>query len=42
MDRAGGNISQAARLLGISGPTLRAKLAGLLPKLAKNTKSEID
>jgi DNA-binding NtrC family response regulator len=42
MCRADGNISQAARLLGISRPTLRAKLAALLPELAKSTKSDIE
>jgi len=37
MTQSAGNISQAARLLGISRPTLRAKLAALLPDLAKDS-----
>lgn len=41
LDRAGGNISQAARMLGISRPTLRVKLAALLPELAKEHRSEM-
>jgi len=35
MQRVGGNVSQAARLVGISRPTIRAKLAALMPELAQ-------
>jgi two-component system nitrogen regulation response regulator GlnG len=40
IEQSGGNVSQAARLLGISRPTLRAKLAALLPDLAKGAVGE--
>jgi two-component system nitrogen regulation response regulator GlnG len=37
MTQSAGNISQAARILGISRPTLRAKLAELLPELSQSS-----
>lgn len=41
MARLSGNISQAARILGISRPTLRAKLAELLPE-AKHGPEDVE
>jgi DNA-binding NtrC family response regulator len=42
LERAGGYISDAARLIGVSRPPLRAKLAALLPEVARGSGGDGD